>query len=164
MATFSSDIVSEINKAEMNNVFMQAEKEIATRYDFKGTPAAVEWLGDKQGFVVIGASDWQIEAIIDIIRKKLATRGQTSKSLDLTKSVHENNLEARKELPFIAGLDQDKAKQITKLLREQVPKVKPQIQGEVVRVTSASKDELQHAMRCVDAAELEFPLQYTNYR
>lgn len=164
MATFSFDIVSEIDKAEMNNVFMQAEKEIANRYDFKGTPANLEWLGDKAGFKVIGANEWQIDAIIDIIRKKLAARNQTSKSLDLTKDITESNLKATKEIPFIAGLDQEKAKQIAKLLREAAPKVKAQIQGEAVRVTSSSKDELQGVMRLLDAEDLAFPVQYTNYR
>ena len=161
---YSFDIVSEIDKAEMNNVFMATEKEIANRYDFKGTPAAVEWLGDKTGFKVTGASEWQIDAIIDIIRKKLASRNQTSKSLDLAKEVTENNLKATKEVPFIAGLDQEKAKQITKLLRDTAPKVKAQIQGEAVRVTSSSKDELQNVMRLLDAEDLAFPVQYTNYR
>ena len=164
MATFSFDIVSEIDKAEMNNVFMQAEKEIANRYDFKGTPANLEWLGDKAGFKVVGANEWQVDAIIDIIRKKLAARNQTSKSLDLTKDITESNLKATKEIPFIAGLDQEKAKQIAKLLRETAPKVKAQIQGEAVRVTSSSKDELQGVMRLLDAEDLAFPVQYSNYR
>lgn len=164
MATYSFDIVSEIDKAEMNNVFTATEKEITNRYDFKGTPAAVEWLGDKAGFKVIGASEWQIDAILDIIRKKLASRNQTSKSLDLSKEVNESNLKVTKEVPFVAGLDQDKAKQVTKLLREKAPKVKAQIQGETVRVTSSSKDELQNVMRLIDAEDVSFPVQYTNYR
>ena len=74
MATFSFDIVSEYDKAEMNNVFQQVEKEIASRYDFKGTPAAIEWLDDKKGLKIIGNGEWQIDAILDIIRKKLAAR------------------------------------------------------------------------------------------
>ncbi len=164
MATFSFDIVSEIDKAEMNNVFMQAEKEISNRYDFKGTPAAVEWLANKTGFKVIGGSEWQVDAVIDIIRKKLASRNQTSKSLDFSQEIVESNLKAVKDIPFIAGLDQEKAKQITKLLRDKVPKVKTQIQGEVVRVTGTSKDELQNAMRIIDTEDVAFPVQYTNYR
>ena len=72
MATFSFDTVSEYNKAEMNNVFAMVQKEISNRYDFKGTPADIDWLGDKIGFKVIGENEWQIENIIDIIRKKLA--------------------------------------------------------------------------------------------
>ena len=164
MATFSFDIVSEYDKAEMNNVFAQVEKEIGGRYDFKGSPASIDWLGDKKGFKLIGANTWQVEAILDIVRKKLASRNQSSKVLDLSKEVVEQNLKATWEIPFIAGLDQDKAKQITKLLRDDAPKVKAQIQGEAVRVTSGSKDELQGVMRLLDGADLAFPLQYTNYR
>jgi uncharacterized protein YajQ (UPF0234 family) len=164
MATFSFDIVSEYDKAEMNNVFAQVEKEIGGRYDFKGSPAGIEWLGDKKGFKLIGANTWQVEAILDIVRKKNAARNQSSKVLDLSKEVVEQNLKATWEIPFIAGLDQDKAKHITKLLRDEAPKVKAQIQGEAVRVTSGSKDELQGVMRLLDGADLAFPLQYTNYR
>ena len=164
MATFSFDIVSEYNKAEMNNVFAAVEKEISNRYDFKGTPAAIEWLGDKTGFKVVGAGAWQVDTIIDIIRKKLVTRGESSKSLDLTKEVIESNLKASQEIPFKQGLDQDSAKRITKLLREELPKVKTQIQGDLVRATSGSKDDLQAAMRLLDAQDFDFVLKYTNYR
>lgn len=164
MATFSFDIVSDYDKAEMNNVFVQVAKEISGRYDFKNTSAAIDWLADKKGFKLIGDSVWQLDAILDIIRKRLAARNQSSKVLDLSKSPVESNLKASREIPFISGLDQDKAKMVTKLLREEVPKVKAQIQGEAVRVTSGSKDDLQAAMRLLDAKELDFPLQYTNYR
>ncbi len=124
MANFSFDIISDFDKAEMNNVFMQTEREIGTRYDFKGTPASIEWLGDKTGFKIIGENEWQIDAILDIVRKKLATRE----------------------------------------ISEAVPKVKAQIQGDAVRVNSASKDELQKAMNAVTAAGFDLPLQFTNYR
>jgi len=164
MANFSFDIVSEYDKAEMNNVFAQTEREITTRYDFKGTPAAVEWLGDKIGFKIIGAGEWQLEAVLDIVRKKLAARGQSSKVLDLTKEIITSNLKASQEVPFISGLDQDKAKQITKLLREKLPKVKAQIQGEAVRVMSSSKDDLQAAMQAVKSHDFNFPLEFINYR
>ena len=148
----------------MNNVFQQSEKEIASRYDFKGSPASIEWLGDKVGFKVIGSNEWQIDAIIDILRKKLATRDVSSKVLDLTKAINESNLKATKEVPFIEGLSQDKAKQLTSMIRERFPKVKTQIQGESVRVSSASKDELQAVMTAVKAADLDFVTSFTNYR
>jgi len=164
MPTFSFDIVSTYDKAEMNNVFGQAEKEIASRFDFKGTPAAIEWLGDHIGFKITGAGEWQVENILDIIRKKLAARNQSSKTLDLTKPLIEANLKATKEVPFIAGLDQDKAKQITKLIRDELPKVKPLIQGDTVRVTGSSKDDLQAAMNIVRTADLDFPVNFENYR
>jgi uncharacterized protein YajQ (UPF0234 family) len=164
MATFSFDTVSEYDKAEMSNVFALAQKEIINRYDFKGTPAAIDWMEDKTGFKVIGANEWQIDSIIDIVRKKLASREQSSKTIDLSKTVITSNLKATKELPFIAGLDQDKAKSITKLLRDKLPKVKAQIQGEAVRVVSNSKDDLQSAMQLIRAADFAFPIEFTNYR
>lgn len=165
MANFSFDIVSEYDKAEMNNVFDQVQREITNRYDFKGTPASLEWLNpEKTGFKVTGNSDYQIDAILDIVRKKLAAREQDQKVLDISKEPTTSNLKTTKEVPFIQGLDQDKAKKITKLLREELPKVKAQIQGETVRLTSNSKDELQSAMQLIRAKELDFPINFTNYR
>lgn len=164
MATFSFDIVSEYDKAEMYNVFALTQKEISNRYDFKGTPAEIDWIGDKAGFKIIGANEWQIDSILDIVRKKLASREQSSKVLDLSKSVVTSNLKATKEVPFIAGLDQEKAKQITKLIRDELPRIKPQIQGESVRVISNSKDDLQTAMRLISSNNFDFPVSFTNYR
>ena len=164
MATFSFDTVSEYNKAEMNNVFAMTEKEISNRYDFKGTPAEIDWLDNKNGFKIIGSNEWQIDSIIDIVRKKLASRDQSSKTIDMSKTVTTSNLKATKEVPFIAGLDQDKAKQITKLIREQLPKVKSQIQGEAVRVISNSKDDLQNAMQLIRSYDFDFPVSFNNFR
>lgn len=165
MANFSFDIVSDYDKAEMNNVFDQTEREMSNRYDFKGTPAAIEWLnGDKTGIKVIGNGEWQIDAILDIVRKKLATRGQSQKVLDISKEIVESNLKTSKEVPFKKGLDQEKAKKITALIREHYPKVKPQIQGDEVRVMSSSKDDLQAVMQLLKAQDFDFPLSFTNYR
>lgn len=164
MPSFSFDIVSEIDKAEMNNVFMQAEKELATRFDFRGTSAAVEWLEDKKGFKLTGDSEWQVEAVLDIIRKKLIAREQSSKVLDLTKEKVVANLKTTFEVPFKAGLAQDIAKKIAADIRAEVPKAKPQIQGEAVRVTSASKDDLQKVINFVKSKDYDVPLQFTNYR
>lgn len=164
MATFSFDIVSEYDKAEMNNVYDQTNREIGGRYDFKGTPAAIEWLNDKKGFKVIGNNEFQIESVIDIIRKKLAAREISSKVLDLSRTVSESNMKATQEVPFVEGLDQDKAKKITSLIREKFPKVKSQIQGEAVRVTSGSKDDLQAVMSAIRSADFDFVTSFTNYR
>jgi uncharacterized protein YajQ (UPF0234 family) len=165
VANFSFDVVSEYDKAEMNNVFDQALREIASRYDFKGTPAALEWLNsDKTGLKVTGSGDWQIDAILDIVRKKLATRGQSQKVLDLSKQSVVANLKTTKEVPFKQGLDQDKAKKITALVRDKLPKVKTQIQGDAVRVMSSSKDDLQQVMQLLKAQDFDFPLSFTNYR
>ncbi|QHN42799.1 YajQ family cyclic di-GMP-binding protein [Candidatus Mycosynbacter amalyticus] len=164
MPTFSFDIVSDYDKAEMNNVYMQAEKEIAGRYDFKGTPAGLEWLGDKTGFKLIGAGEWQVDAVLDIVRKKLASREISSKVLDLSKEVVESNLKATKEIPFKKGLSQDNAKLIAKAIRDEFKKAKPVIQGDELRVTSASKDELQAVMSHVRALDIDAPLQFVNFR
>lgn len=165
MANFSFDIVSEYDKAEMNNVFDQAQREIANRYDFKGTPAELDWLnGDKTGIKVIGSGEWQIDAILDIFRKKLAARGQSQKVLDTSKEITESNLKATQEVPFKQGLDQDKAKQITKLIRDKYPKIKTQIQGDAVRVMSNSKDDLQAVMQLLRTQDFDFPLNFTNFR
>lgn len=164
MANFSFDIVSEYDKAEMNNVFEQAKREIENRYDFKGTSAALDWLTDKTGLKVTGDSDWQIEAILDIVRKKLATRNQSQKVLDTSKEMVTSNLKTTQEVPFKQGLDQDKSKQITKLLRDEFPKVKAQIQGEAVRVMSSSKDDLQAVMQFLRGRDFDFPIDFNNYR
>jgi uncharacterized protein YajQ (UPF0234 family) len=165
MANFSFDIVSEYDVAEINNVYDQAQREITNRYDFKNTPAELEWLdGDKSGFKITGNGDWQIEAILDIIRKKLAARNQNQKVLDTSKESVTTNMKTTQEIPFVAGLDQEKAKKITKLIRESYPKVKPQIQGEAVRVVSAKKDELQDVMELIRKTEFDFPVSFTNYR
>ena len=164
MPTFSFDIVSDYDKAEMNNVFAGVEKEIASRYDFKGTPAAIEWLGDKAGFKLTGAGEWQVDAVLDIVRKKLATRNQSQKVLDITQEETVSNLKTTKQVPFRKGLSSDNAKKITNLVRVHYPKVKTQIQGEEVRVTSPKKDELQAVMQLLRGQDFDFPLEFTNFR
>lgn len=165
MANFSFDIVSDYDKAELNNVFDQTQREITARYDFKGTSAAVEWLNDdKTGLKITGDQQYQLDAIVDIIRKKLATRGQSQKLLDVTKEPATSNMKMTWEVPFKQGLDQDKAKKVTSKIRDAFPKAKPQIQGQEVRVVSGSKDELQGIMQLLREAEFDFPLSFTNFR
>lgn len=165
MAQFSFDVVSEYDKAEMNNVFDQVRREIANRYDFKGTPANLDWLNsEKTGFKVTGNSDYQIDAILDIVRKKLAARGQSQKVLDTSGETTTNNMQTSKDVPFKRGLTQEKAKKITGLIREKYPKIKTQIQGEEVRVMSPKKDELQLVMQLLRTQDFDFPLSFTNFR
>lgn len=164
MASFSFDIVSECDKTEMNNVFMQSEKELGSRFDFKGTSAAIDWLEDKKGFRLTGDGDWQVDAVLDIIRKKLASRGQSIKSLDLDKEKVTTNLKTTWEILFKDGLSQDIAKKISADIRASVPKAKAQIQGEAVRVTSSSKDDLQKVITLLKQSDYDAPLQFINYR
>ena len=165
MADFSFDIVSEYDKAEMNNVFDQAQREMSNRYDFKGTSAELDWLnGDKTGLKITGDAEFQIDAILDIVRKKLAARDQSQKVLDTSKDPTVTNLKTTKEVPFKKGLDQEKAKKISALIRDSGLKVKSQIQGDAVRVSSAKKDELQAVIQLLRSQEFDFPLDFTNYR
>jgi len=163
-STYSFDIVSEYNLAEVINAVDQTKREIQTRYDMKGTSAQLEFTNDKTGLTVTGDSDYHVDAILDILRKKLATRGVSQKILDTSAKPTTSNLKVTQNVPFRKGLDQDKSKKITSLIREQLPKVKTQIQGDTVRVTSAKKDELQAAMQLLEQQDFEFPLSYTNYR
>ncbi len=164
MANFSFDAVSDYDKAEMNNVFDQTEREMSSRYDFKGTPAAIEWLDDKKGLKITGSGAWQIDAILDIIRKKLATRGISQKVLDTSHEVVEANLKATQEVVFKQGLDQERAKKITSLVRDTFPKVKTQIQGDAVRVMSTSKDDLQAVMLLLKNQDFDFAISFNNFR
>lgn len=165
MAQFSYDIVSDYDKSEVTNAYDQTHREMANRYDFKGTPAQIEWLdNDKGGVKITGNSDWQIEAILDIFRKKLASRNQSQRILDTSKESTTTNFKTEKEVPFIQGLDQTKAKKLQKHIRESYPKVKTQIQGEELRVTSPKKDELQAVMKLLQNLDIDYPLRFTNFR
>lgn len=163
-SSFSFDIVSDYNLADIINAVDQAKRELATRYDLKGTSASVEFTGDKTGLTVVGDSQYAVDTIIDMIRKKFGTRGVSQKVLDTSKTPVVSNLKTTQEVPFKKGLDQEKAKKITAVIRDNLPKVKTQIQGAEVRVTSPKKDELQAVMTLLEQQDFDFPLSFTNYR
>lgn len=165
MATFSFDITSDYDKAEINNVFDQTQREITNRYDFKNTSASIDWLNaDKTGIKITGDHQYQLDAIVDIVRKKLASRNQSQKLLDTSKEPITSNLKVTWEINFKQGLDQEKAKKITNLIRQDYPKVKTQIQGQEIRVNSTSKDELQGVMQLIRSKDFDFPINFTNFR
>jgi uncharacterized protein YajQ (UPF0234 family) len=165
MANFSFDIVSELDKAELNNVFDQVKREISSRYDFKDTAAAIEWLDDnKSGFVLTGSSDYQIDAIIDSIRKKLSLRGQSQYVIDVSGDKVTTNLKVTLKVPFSQGLDQVKTKKLAGIIRDKLPKLKSVIQGDMLRVSGPSKNDLQAAINLIKAQDLDYPLQFINFR
>jgi uncharacterized protein YajQ (UPF0234 family) len=165
MANFSFDIVSELDKSELNNVFDQTAREITSRYDFKNSPAAIEWLNEQRtGFKLTGNSEYQIEAILDIIRKKLSIRGLSQFLIDATKDRLTTNLKVVLEVPFKQGLDQAKTKHLSALIRENLPKLKSVIQGETLRLSGPSKNDLQSAMTLIKQQDLDYPVQFINYR
>lgn len=162
---FSFDIVSDYDRGEMNNVLDQVAREVSTRYDLKGTSAAIDWLdGQKTGFKITGDNQFHVDTIIDMVRKKASARNVSQKTFDVSAEPVTSNMKMTMEIRFKKGLDQDKAKKITAVLRDKLPKVKAQIQGEEVRVMSPKKDELQLAMQLIRETEFDFPLSFTNYR
>jgi cyclic-di-GMP-binding protein len=164
MAQYSFDIESTYDLGEMNNVYDQTQKELVNRYDLKGTHTALEWLEDKKGVKIYGDTQFHLDAVIELLRKKAATRNVSQKTFDVSNDPETTNLRMIWVVPFKNGLKQDDAKIITKLLREELPKVKAQIQGEAIRVMSPKKDELQAAMQLLKSKDFEFPVVYTNFR
>jgi uncharacterized protein YajQ (UPF0234 family) len=160
----SLDIVSDYDIAKVTNAVEQAQREIASRYDFKGTSASLEFVDNKAGVKITGDNQFHLDSIIDILRKKLAGSGVSQKLLDTSKEPVTLNLKMTWDLAFKKGLDQEKTKKITKLLRDAYPKVKAQIQGEEIRISSAKRDELQAVIQLLKEADFDFPLEFTNYR
>ena len=162
--SFSFDITSDFDASELDHAIDQARRELNNRYDFKGTGAKLEYTEDRKGLVLEGDSEYQLDALIDMVRGKLAKRDLSQKILDVTQKREQAGMVLRQSVPFIQGLDQDKAKQLSNLIRDDFPKAKPQIQGEAVRVTSASKDELQAVMQKLRGTDLDYPISFDNYR
>jgi uncharacterized protein YajQ (UPF0234 family) len=143
---FSFDVVSDFDPAEMSNAVDQAQRELGQRYDFKGTAAKLDFMDNRSGVQLEGDSKNQLDAILDVLQSKLIKRGVSLKVLDMSGQPVEGGKEMRWSVPFKKGLDQEKAKKITKVIRDSFPKAKAQIQGEAVRVSSSSKDDLQGIM------------------
>lgn len=161
---FSFDVVSDFDPAEMLNAVDQAQRELGQRYDFKGTSASLEFADGKTGLNLEGDSKNQLDAIVDVLQGKLVKRNVSLKALDLSKEPVQGGKSMRWSIPFKKGLDQDKAKQISKSIRDNYPKAKAQIQGDSVRVSSASKDDLQGVIALLKAQDFDFPLDFQNYR
>ena len=158
----SFDVVSKIDRQEVDNAFNQAEKEIAQRYDFKGVGAAIEKSGE--GFLMKASSEERVKAVRDVFIAKLAKRGISLKALDYG-DPQPSGKEYRISATLKEGIAQDVAKKLTKLIRDEGPKsVKALIQGDELRVTSKSRDDLQAAMALMREADVEAALQFVNYR
>jgi len=164
MADASFDVVSKVDKQEVSNALTQAQKEIAQRYDFKNVGASIEWSGDN--ILIKANSPERVLAILDVFQTKLIKRGVSLKALDLgEKEPALSGKEYRLEASLKDGISQEEAKKIAKLIRDEYGKsVKPLIQGDELRVSSKSKDDLQAVMAMLRGAELEIAVQFTNYR
>lgn len=162
MADSSFDIVSKVDQQEADNAMNQAAKEVEQRYDFKNTGASVEWSGEK--ILIKANSEERAKAVLDVLESKLIKRGISLKSLDVGKPFASGK-EFRIESTLKDGIDQENAKKITKIIRDEGPKgTKAQIQGDELRVTSKSRDELQDVIALLKGKDLEVDLQFKNYR
>lgn len=161
---FSFDVVSDFDAGEMTNAVDQAQRELSQRYDFKGTAAKLEFADGKSGVQLEGDSRNQLDAIIDVLQSKLIRRGISTKVLDLMSEAVDSGVIVKRTIIFKKGLDQDKAKKLSKIIRDAYPKTKTQIQGDSVRVSSASKDDLQGVMALLKTQELDFVLEFQNLR
>ena len=147
---------------EASNALTQAQKEIESRYDFKGTGASIEWSGEKV-LMVANAED-RVKAVLDVFQSKLVKRGISLKSLDAGKPFASGK-DYKIEATLKQGIEQDQAKKISKIIRDEGPKsVKAQIQGDELRVSSKSRDDLQDVIALLKGKDLEIDLQFTNYR
>lgn len=150
--------------SKMLNAVDQTKRELMTRYDFQGTGSTIEFKRDDDVIEVSSNSELKLKTVIDVLESKLIRNEISLKVLDKSKEIQSGNMIYRQSLPLVQGLDQDKAKKVTKFIRDGYPKAKTQVQGEEVRVTSASKDELQDVMTALRAAEFDFPIDFTNFR
>ena len=164
MADSSMDIVSKVDRQEADNALNQAAKEVAQRYDFKNIGASIAWSGDT--IVMIANSEERVLAILDVLQTKLIKRGISLKHLDTGENEPKlSGKEYRLEGTLKEGLAGENAKKVTKLIRDEGPKgVKTQITGDEVRATSKSRDDLQAVQALLKGADLDFAVQFTNYR
>lgn len=163
MADSSFDIVSKFDRQEADNALNQAAKEVATRYDFKGTGAQIAWHGEN-GVEITANAEERAKAVLDVFQTKLVKRGISLKQLEAG-DPRQSGKEVKINATFADGISQEQAKKVSKLIRDDGPKgVKVQIQGDELRVTSKKRDDLQEVIALVKAADLDFAVQFTNYR
>ncbi|KQQ28177.1 MULTISPECIES: YajQ family cyclic di-GMP-binding protein [unclassified Frondihabitans] len=162
MADSTFDVVSKVDSMEADNALNQARKEVEQRYDFKNVGASIETSGEK---VLIKANtEERAKAVLEVYESKLIKRGISLKSIDAG-DPYASGKEYRIEVSMKDGIDQEAAKKINKLIRDEAPKgVKSQIQGDELRVSSKSRDDLQATMALLKGADLDVSLQFVNFR
>ena len=163
MADSSFDIVSEVDHQEADNALNQAAKELAQRFDFKNTGTTVEWKGNDAVEITSGTEERAVAAL-EVFKEKLIKRGISLKAFTAG-DPRSSGKEYKILGAFKNGISTEQAKKLAKLIRDEGPKsVKTQIQGEELRVTSKSRDDLQETIALVKGADLDFAVQFTNYR
>ncbi len=162
MADSSFDIVSKVDHQEVDNALNQAAKEISQRFDFKNVGAGIAWSGEK--IEMKANSEERVKAVLDVFETKLVKRGISLKALDKGEPALSGK-EYRLTVSIEQGISQDNAKKVSKIIREEGPKsVKAQIQGDELRVSSKSRDDLQAVQALVKGNDFDFAVQFVNYR
>ena len=163
MADSSFDVVSKIDRQEVDNALNQAAKEVAQRFDFRGTNASVEWSGEL-GVTVKADTEERAKAALDVFKEKLVKRSISMKAVDAAEP-KQSGKQYVIAVTMRQGIDQDHARKIAKLVRDGGPKgVQAQIQGDQLRVSGKKKDDLQAIIALLKGADLDIPVQFTNYR
>jgi uncharacterized protein YajQ (UPF0234 family) len=160
MASF--DIVSQVDKQEVNNAVAQTNKEVGTRFDFKGSDSRVEQA--EYSLTLFADDEFKLKQVFDILNAKLAKRGIDVRCLELGKIESISGNKAKQPIQVKVGIESDLAKKILKLVKDSKLKVQASIQGDAVRVSGAKKDALQDAIRLVRAQNYSLPMQFQNFR
>jgi uncharacterized protein YajQ (UPF0234 family) len=158
----SFDIVSEVNQVEVRNAIDQANKEVSTRFDFKGSDARVEY--DGKAMTLYADDDFKLKQVTDILVAKLTKRQVDIRSLDYGNAEKISGNKMKQAVKVRTGIEQDLAKKVVKLLKESKLKVQGSIQGDAVRVSGTKKDDLQAAIALIRKSIADYPLQYQNFR
>jgi uncharacterized protein YajQ (UPF0234 family) len=164
MADSSFDIVSEINLQEMDNAINQAQKEIGTRYDFKGSSAGVDFDRKGKELTLTADNEPQLEAVRSVVVGKMIKRGVDPKCMDPQKLEQATHKSLRQKVKLKDGIDKETAKTIQKHIKDLKLKVQASIQGEALRVSGSKKDDLQAVMAHLRAHPPGIPIQFNNYR
>jgi uncharacterized protein YajQ (UPF0234 family) len=163
VADASFDIVSKVDRQEVDNALNQTAKEVSQRYDFRGVGASIAWSGE-EGVLIKANSDERTKAVLDVFKEKLIKRGISLKALK-SDEPQASGKEFRLTSTIQQGIPDDQAKAIAKRIKAEGPKgVQAQIQGDQLRVTGKKRDDLQSVIALLKEADLEVPLQFTNYR
>lgn len=160
----SFDIVSEIDMQEVRNAVENATRELSTRWDFRNVPASFELNEKSQSIKATSESDFQVQQLIDIMREKLLKRGIEGGALDVPEEFEHSGKTYSVEAKLKQGIETTQAKKIVKLIKDSKLKVQAQIQGEQIRVTGKSRDDLQGVMALIRGGNLGQPFQFTNFR
>ena len=163
MADSSFDIVSKLDHQEIDNAINQAQREISQRFDFKNTGATISRSGDHAIEISANADD-RASAVLDVFKDKLIKRQQSLKIVEAS-DPRPSGRESKISVTLKEGINQEQAKKVGKLIRDEGPKgIKVQVQGEELRVTSKSRDDLQSVISLIKGQDYDFPVQFTNYR